>query len=102
VSDFLATAVVGLGTYIFRAVFIVSLAKRPILEWVLIALRYVGPAVLGALIVALLTDSEGNVQIGIPEVAAFVVGGFVAYRHRSHVWTLVAGMSVYWVLRALA
>ena len=99
-SDFLATAVVGIGTYVFRAVFIVVLAKRRIPDVVLVALEYVGPAVLGALIVALLTDPQGNVQIGIPEVAAFVVGGFIARRTRSHIWTLVAGMAVYWVVRA--
>lgn len=100
-TDFLATAVVGLGTYVFRAVFIVALARRRIPEAVLVALRYVGPAVLAALIVALLTDAEGNVEIGIPEVAAFVVGGAAAYRTRSHIWTLLAGMAVYWVVRAL-
>jgi branched-subunit amino acid transport protein len=101
VSDFLATAVVGLGTYLFRAVFIVVLARRRIPDVVLVALKYVGPAVLGALIVALLTDSEGNVEIGVPEVAAFVAGGFVAHRTRSHVWTLFVGMAVYWVTLAL-
>ena len=100
-SDFLATAVVGLGTYLFRAIFIVALAKRRIPETVLVALKYVGPAVLGALIVALLTDSDGNVAIGIPEVAAFIAGGFVAHKTRSHVWTLVVGMAVYWVTLAL-
>ena len=100
-SDLLATVVVGFGTYVFRAVFIVALAKRRIPDVVLVALRYVGPAVLGALIVALLTDSEGNVEIGIPEVAAFVAGGFVAHRTRSHIWTLFAGMAVYWAVRAL-
>jgi branched-subunit amino acid transport protein len=100
VNDFLATVVVGFGTYVFRAVFIVALAKRRIPEVVLVALKYVGPAVLGALIVALLTDSDGNVQIGIPEVAAFVVGGVVAHRTRSHIWTLFAGMATYWVVRA--
>jgi len=101
VSSFLATVVVGVGTYVFRAVFIVALAKRQIPEVVLVALKYVGPAVLGALIVALLTNPEGNVQIGVPEVAAFVAGGFVAFRTRSHIWTLVAGMAVFWVVRAL-
>ena len=99
-GDFLATVVVGLGTYVFRAAFIVALAKRRIPDVVLVALKYVGPAVLGALIVALLTDSESNVQIGIPEVAAFVAGGFVAPRTRSHIWTLLAGMTVYWVVRS--
>jgi branched-subunit amino acid transport protein len=100
VNDFLATVVVGFGTYVFRAVFIVALAKRRIPEVVLVALKYVGPAVLGALIVALLTDSDGNVQIGVPEVAAFVVGGVTAHRTRSHIWTLFAGMATYWVVRA--
>ena len=56
--------------------------------------------VLGALIVALLTDSEGNVEIGIPEVAAFVAGGFVAHRTRA-TSGLLAGMAVYWAMRAL-
>jgi branched-subunit amino acid transport protein len=96
----MATVVVGFGTYVFRAVFIVALAKRRIPDVVLLALKYVGPAVLGALIVALLTDSEGNVQIGVPEVAAFVAGGFVAHRTRSHIWTLFAGMAVYWAVQA--
>jgi branched-subunit amino acid transport protein len=92
--------VVGFGTYAFRAVFIVALANRRIPKTILVALKYVGPAVLGALIVALLTDAEGNVQIRVPEVSAFVAGGFVAHRTRSHIWTLVAGMAVYWVVRA--
>jgi branched-subunit amino acid transport protein len=100
VTDLMATVVVGFGTYVFRAVFIVALARRPIPDVVLVALKYVGPAVLGALIVALLTDSEGNVEIGIPEVAAFVAGGFVAHRTRSHIWTLFAGMTVYWAVYA--
>jgi len=57
--------------------------------------------VMAALIVALLTDTEGNVGIGIPEVAAFIGGGAVAYRTRNHIWTLLAGMTVYWLVRAL-
>jgi branched-subunit amino acid transport protein len=101
VSDLLATVVVGVGSYVLRAVFIVTLAKRRIPEIVLVALEYVGPAVLGALIVALLTDSEGNVQIGVPEVAAFIGGGVVAWRTRSHIWTLIGGMIVCWLARAL-
>jgi len=99
--DLAAIAVVGLGTYIFRALFIIALAKKRIPEPILVALQFVAPAVMAALIVALLTDSAGNVAIGIPEVAAFVVGGAVAYRTKNHVWTLFAGMAVYWLVRAL-
>jgi len=99
--DLAAIAVVGLGTYIFRALFIIALARKRIPEPVLVALQFVAPAVMAALIVALLTDSEGNVAIGVPEVAAFLVGGAVAYRTKNHVWTLFAGMAVYWLVRAL-
>jgi branched-subunit amino acid transport protein len=101
VTDLVAIVIVGVGTYVMRALFIVSLAKRRIPEAVLVALRFVGPAVLGALIVALLTDSEGNVAIGLPEVAGFAAGGVVAYRTRNQVWTLLAGMVVFWLVRAL-
>ena len=99
--DLAAIAVVGIGSYIFRALFIIALARKRIPEPVLVALQFVAPAVMAALIVALLTDSAGNVAIGIPEVAAFVVGGAVAYRTKNHVWTLFAGMTVYWLVRAL-
>lgn len=100
-ADFAAIVIVGVGTYVMRAVFIVSLAKRRIPEGVLIALRYVGPAVLTALIVTLLADSEGNVGIGPAEVAGFLAGGAVAHRTRSQIWTLVAGMAAFWLVRLL-
>ena len=100
-SDFLAIVAVGLGTYASRALFIVALANRTIPARVLQALQYVGPAVLASLIVAFLIDSEGRVGIGVPELAALAVGGGVAYRTRSHILTLIVGMGVFWVVRAL-
>jgi branched-subunit amino acid transport protein len=51
--------------------------------------------------VALLIDSDGNVAIGVAEVSAFVVGGAVAYKTRNHILTLIAGMVVFWLVRAL-
>jgi branched-subunit amino acid transport protein len=57
--------------------------------------------VLGALIVALLIDEDGSVAIGIPEVAALSIGAFVTHRTRNHILTLVVGMTVFWVVRAL-
>ena len=100
-SDFLAIALVGLGTYSSRALFIVALARRRIPEPLLVALQFVAPSVLAALIVSLLTDGRGNVAIGVPEVAAFVLGGAVAVKTRNHILTLVVGMGVYWLARAL-
>jgi branched-subunit amino acid transport protein len=101
VPDLLAVVIVGVGTYVMRAVFIVSLAKKHIPDVVLTALRHVGPAVLGALIVTLLADAEGDVAVGPAEVAGFLAGGAVAYRTRSQIWTLVAGMAVFWLVRGL-
>jgi branched-subunit amino acid transport protein len=101
VSAFLATFVVGLGTYATRALFIIALAKRRIPDPVLVALEYVAPAAMAALIVALLTDGSGQVAIGVPEVSALAVGALTTYKTRNHVLTLIIGMTVYWVVRAL-
>lgn len=96
-----AMVAVGIGTYLSRAVFILALANKRIPDHVLVALQFVAPAVLSALVVALLIDENGNVAIGLAELAAFAVGAGVAYRTRNHIYTLVAGMGVYWVVRAL-
>jgi branched-subunit amino acid transport protein len=98
---FLATVAVGIGTYLSRSIFILALAKRKIPNPVLVALQFVAPAVLGSLIIALLIDESGSVAIGIPEVTALAVGGAVTYKTRNHILTLVIGMTVYWVVRAL-
>ncbi|HIE22140.1 MAG TPA: AzlD domain-containing protein [Acidimicrobiia bacterium] len=95
---FLAILVVGVGSYLLRAVFIVILAKRRIPEVALAALQFVGPAVLSALVVALLIDGEGNVVLGFPKLIALVLGGVVAYKTRNHIYTLVFGMSAFWLV----
>lgn len=100
--ELLAVVLVGLGTYASRSVFVLALANRRIPDAVLVALQYVAPAVLAALIVALLTDGEtGQVAVGTPELAAFGMGAAVAYKTRNHIYTLIAGMAVFWLVRAL-
>jgi branched-subunit amino acid transport protein len=100
-TAFIATVVVGIGTYVSRSIFILALAKRKIPSAVLVALQFVAPAVLGSLIIALLIDESGSVAIAIPEIAALAVGGAVTYKTRNHILTLVIGMTVFWVIRAL-
>jgi branched-subunit amino acid transport protein len=100
-TAFLATVVVGVGTYLSRSIFILALARKHIPDSVLVVLQFVAPAVLASLIVALLTGPDGTVEVGIPEVVALAVGAGVTYRTRNHILTLVVGMTVYWVLRAL-
>lgn len=98
-TAFVATLVVGIGTYVTRAVFILALAKRRIPDGVLLALQFVAPAVLASLIVDLLANGDGGVAFGVPEVIALVAGGVVAYRTKNHILTLVVGMTVFWILR---
>jgi len=100
-SDFLAVLAVGLGTYGSRAVFILALANRKIPAPILMALQFVAPAVLGALIVALLINSDGEVSAEWPEAAAFLMGGLVAWKTRNHIYTLFAGMGAFWLVRGL-
>ena len=100
-TAFLSAVVVGIGTYMSRSIFILALARKRIPDPVLVALQFVAPAVLGALVVALLIDENGSVGIGIPEASALVAGGLVAYKTRNHILTLMVGMVVFWVVRAL-
>lgn len=100
-SALVAFVVVGLGTYASRAIFILALANRRIPDPVLVALQFVAPAVLSALVVALLIDDDGSVAIGIPELTAFALGAVIAHRTRNHIYTLVVGMGVFWIVRAL-
>lgn len=98
-TDFIAIVIVGLGTYAIRSIFIVALAGRTIPPNVIRALEFVGPAVLSALVVALLVDESGSVAVGIPELAALAAGGLAGWRTRNLIYTVVAGMGVFWLLQ---
>ena len=100
-TEFLSIAVCALGTYFSRAAFILALAKRRIPRPLERALEFVAPAVLGALVVTLLTDGTGAMTIGAAEGVALAFGAAVAWRTRSHVLTLSTGMTCFWLLRAL-
>ncbi|MDX1467804.1 MAG: AzlD domain-containing protein [Acidimicrobiia bacterium] len=101
-TELAAVLIVGIGTYFSRSVFIVALSNRSIPQSVMTVLQFVAPAVLAALVVALLTDGEtGQVALGVPEAFGLVAGGFISYRTRNHVLTLAVGMAGYWLVRAV-
>ena len=100
-SALLAVFVTGAGTYFSRSVFILLLANRRIPPLLRGALEYVGPAVLGALIVTMLVTPEGAVALGAAELAALACAAGVAVTTRNHIYTLVAGMGVFWLVRSL-
>lgn len=93
-----AVVAVGLLTYASRAGLIVALADRSLPSELLRALRFVGPAVLSALVVSLLAEGDGISGIDPEEVAAVVAGGVVAWRTRNLIASLVAGMVVLWAI----
>lgn len=93
-----ATVMVGVGTYLTRASFIVALANRELPPNVRTALQFVAPAVLAALVISLLFGGEAGADSGWPEVVALGVGGLVGWRTRSLVWVLGAGMVTLWLL----
>lgn len=99
-SALLAILVVGVGTYAFRAVFILGLARRTIPPRVVRTLEYVGPATLAALIVAMMAP-DGRVEAGWPEVGGLAAAALVGLRWRNLILILVVGMGVFWGLRAL-
>lgn len=96
-TAFIAILIVGVGTYASRAIFIVALADRQIPPRILNALDYVAPAVLSSLVIALMVKDDGSVALGIPEGMAFLIGAAVAWRTRSLIFTVLAGMGAFWL-----
>ena len=100
-SAFLAILAVGIGSYILRSVFILALANRRIPPAVVAALEFVAPAVLAALVVSLLVDSEGRLAAGVPELVALVAGGLTIWKSRNFLLSAGVGMAVFWIVGAL-
>jgi branched-subunit amino acid transport protein len=101
VSEFLAILLAGIGVYMTRAIFILVLAERRFPPLILSALEYVAPAVMGALIVAMLTGSSGQVSLAAPELAGLACAAVVAFTTRNHSYTVISAMLVFWTVGAL-
>ena len=96
------TVVVGAMTYAMRAIAIVALAGRTIPIPLERALRNVGPAVLAALAFNLAAGGEGDAAgMSWPVVLAFAATALTAWRLRSMLWSLGAGMITLWIATAL-
>lgn len=100
-TEFLAILAVGIGTYFTRSVFIVALAKRRIPLSVLSALDFVAQSVMAALVVSLLMDGEGRMDVGPAEITALVIGGATVFRTRNLLLAAILGMAAFWLVGAL-
>lgn len=96
-----AIVLTGVGTYLSRAIFILLLSERRFPPMALRALEYVAPAVMGALVVSMLTTADGTVMIGAPELAGLFCAALVAWKTRNHIYTLLTAMLTFWCVGAL-
>jgi branched-subunit amino acid transport protein len=99
VTAWITFAVAGLGTYLSRSLFILLVGDRVLPPKAERALRNIGPAVLAALTVSLLT-TEGVVAFAtsVPEVSAVAVGTIVGVWRRSFMASFAAAITVWAVL----
>ena len=92
-----AVVAVGLLTYSARALPILLLADRSLPQPVERALRYVGPAVLSALVITLVAGGEGRSGIDLEEWIALGVTILATMATRNLIAALVAGMAALWI-----
>ncbi len=94
---------VGILTYLTRLSFILLLDKWQPPQIVTRALRYVPVAVLTAIIVPEILASDGTLDfsLGNPRLIAGVIAALVAWRSKSALWTIAAGMAAFLILNTL-
>jgi branched-subunit amino acid transport protein len=99
-SPWIAAVLVGVGTYLTRASFIVTLADRDLPPIAIRAMRNVGPAVLSALLASIVVGDQGLAGLWQPvELASLLVAAVTAVRTRNLTVVLAAGMLTFWTLR---
>lgn len=94
----LVTLVLGLGTFLIRFSFLGLLGGRQLPDWALTHLRYVGVAVLPALLTPMVIwpAATGGATDPVRLVAA--VAALVAGVRLGVIWAIVAGMGTLWLL----
>lgn len=102
-NELLLVAGMAAVTFLVRYPVLVLVGKIPLPEPVFRALRYVPPAVLTAIIVPAVLMPEGTVDISPANayLAAGIASALVAWRTKNLVLTIVIGMAVMFVWRAL-
>lgn len=95
------TILLGLGTFLIRFSFLGLIGSRPLPDWLLLHLRYVGVAVFPALVVPMVVwpAATGGTVEPIRLIAAAVA--FAAGWRIGVVSAILAGMGTLWLLQAL-
>ncbi len=96
-----SVVVIGLGTFLTRLSFIGVFGDRDMPAWMARPLRYVAPAVMGAIILPAVMQPDGVVELlptVNPRFLAAVIAAAVAYKWRNVSLVIAVGMSSLWVL----
>lgn len=99
-----AIILIGLGTFALRASFIEIGGRFALPAPVTRALRFLPAAVLSAIVVpAVLRGEAGTLYFGIdnPRLIAGIAAALVAWKTKSVLATLAAGMGTLWAMQAL-
>jgi branched-subunit amino acid transport protein len=93
----------GVVTYAIRLSFILMLERMEVPPRARQALRYVPPAVLSAIVFPelLLRDDEFDLSLGNLRLLAGVLAALVAWRTKSVLLSIAAGLGALWVLQAV-
>ena len=100
-----AVIVIGVGTYLTRLSFIGAFGERQMPMWMERPLRFVAPAVMGAIVLPAVVQPNGGLELlpaTNPRALAAVIAAAVAYKWRNVSLVIVVGMGSLWVLDWLA
>jgi len=103
VNIWLMMLVAGLVTYLTRLSFIALLDRMDVPGWFQRSLRFVPAAVLSAIIVPELASHNGALDFSLrnPQLLSGILAIVVAWRTKSILFTIAAGMAAYLILQAV-
>lgn len=100
-----AVIIIGVGTYLTRLSFIGAFGGREMPPWMELPLRFVAPAVLGAIVLPAVVMPEGVIEFAPavnPRFLAAAIAGVVAFRWRNVSLVIGVGMASLWLIDSLA
>ena len=100
-SIWVVMIVIGALTFLTRLSFIALAGRWDAPPLFRSALRFVPVAILTAIVVPELVLHTGTLDLSLtnPRLLAGIVATLVAFWTKNVVWTLLAGMAVFWLLR---
>jgi branched-subunit amino acid transport protein len=93
----------ALVTFLLRYLPLSLVGKLKLPDNVLLALRYVPPAILAAIILPEMLIRDEQLSLGLVNTRLYagIIAGLVAWRTRSLLLTIVVGMAALWLLGAI-